>query len=152
MPLRLGTPMPALDGATEWLNHEGQPEKVRTKATLIHFWAVSCHICHETMDDVMRIRNEYEKDGLRTIAIHMPRFEADANVDKVKQDIGKYHITQAVGLDHLMKVAQSFENEYVPAFFLFDEEGNLKYRAAGDKGFTKVEPKVREVLGLPPMG
>lgn len=131
MPMRLGTPMPGLDGAIGWLNSEGEPKAEPARATLIHFWAVSCHICHETMNDLMCIRNKYEKDGLRTIAIHMPRYESDASEEKVQEDINTYHITQPVGLDHMLKVAESFQNEYVPAFFLFDQEGNLKYRASG---------------------
>lgn len=149
MPMRLGTPMPSLDGATEWLNSEGMPQLASGHVTLIHFWAVSCHICHETMDDVVKMKEQYASDGLQLVAIHMPRFDADVNVDKVKQDIEQYHMTQPIGLDHHKLIATQFENEYVPAFFVFDKEGNLTFRAAGDKGFQKVEPKIRAALGLP---
>ncbi|MCL6548235.1 MAG: TlpA family protein disulfide reductase [Alicyclobacillus sp.] len=149
MPMRLGTSMPSLDGATEWLNSEGAPRLETGKVTLIHFWAVSCHICHETMDEVMRIKREYEPQGLQTVAIHLPRMEEDTQVDRVKADIETYQITQPVGLDHNRAIADRFENEYVPAFFVFGQDGTLKFRAAGDKGFQKVEPKIREALGLP---
>lgn len=149
MPMRLGTLMPELSGAVEWWNTDSQPSREEGTVTLVHFWAVSCHICHETMDDVVRIKNQYAKDGLRTIAIHMPRFEADTDVEKVKADVEKYNITQPLGLDHLHKISNQFDNEYVPAFFIFGSDGTLKYRAAGDKGFQKVEPKIREALNLP---
>ncbi len=149
MPMRLGTPMPSLDGATEWLNTDHEPELSKGKVTLVHFWAVSCHICHETMDDVVKMKEKYADQGLQTVAIHMPRFDSDVDVDKVEKDIETYHMTQPIGLDHQKKIATQFENEYVPAFFVFDEEGKLKFRAAGDKGFQKVEPKIREALGLP---
>lgn len=149
MPMRLGTPMPELTGATEWLNADGQPSLAEGKVTLIHFWAVSCHICHETMPDVMKMVEKYKSEGLQTVAIHMPRYESDADKEKVLQDIAEYHMTQPVGLDHQMKVSGNFQNEYVPAFYVFSEDGTLKFRAAGDKGFQKVEPKIREALGLP---
>jgi thiol-disulfide isomerase/thioredoxin len=149
MPMRLGTPMPSLQGATEWLNSDGEPKLEPGKVTLIHFWSVSCHICHETMNDVVAIKNRYAGEGLQTVAIHMPRFDADVDVEKVKQDIAEFHMDQPVGLDHRKAIATRFENEYVPAFFVFDKEGNLKFRAAGDRGFQKVEPKIREALGLP---
>ncbi|WP_067932345.1 TlpA disulfide reductase family protein [Alicyclobacillus kakegawensis] len=152
MPMRLGTAMPSLDGATEWLNSDGQPRVEPGKVTFIHFFAVSCHICHETMNDVVAIRNRYKDQGLQTIAIHMPRQQEDVDKDKVLRDIAEYHIEQPVGLDHRMQVAERFENEYVPAFFVFGEDGTLKFRAAGDKGFQKVEPKIREALGLPVEG
>lgn len=150
MPMRLGTPMPSLEGATDWWNAEGMPALQTGKVTLVHFWAVSCHICHETMNDVLAIKEKYEKEGLQVIALHMPRYEEDTNIDRVKGDVAEYHISQPVGLDHEHTIANQFENEYVPAFFVFGTDGTLKFRAAGDKGFQKVEPKVREALGLPP--
>lgn len=148
MPMRLGTDMPTLDGATEWFNNDGMPEIEPGKVTLIHFWAVSCHICHETMPDVMKIKETYEPQGLQVVAVHMPRYDADVSVEKVQEDMDKYEMSQPIGLDHRKALATRFENEYVPAFFLFDKEGKLKFRAAGDKGFQKVEPKIREALGL----
>lgn len=146
MPMRLGTPMPALEGAVEWLN--GQPTLEPGKVTLIHFWAVSCHICHETMPDVVRIREEYALHGLQTVAVHMPRYEADTDIEKVKRDLAEYGISQPCAVDSQHAIAQRFENEYVPAFFVFGTDGTLKFRTAGDKGFAKVEPKIREALGL----
>ncbi|QSO54368.1 redoxin domain-containing protein [Alicyclobacillus curvatus] len=148
MPMRLGTEMPSLEGVTEWFNSEGAPTLEKDKVTLIHFWAVSCHICHETMNDVMNIINKYQSEGLQAVALHMPRYEEDVDVDKVKVDMQEYHMTQPIGLDHQHQVTNRFENEYVPAFFVFGKDGTLKFRAAGDKGFLKVEPKVREALGL----
>lgn len=142
--------MPSLDGATAWINTSGQPNVESDKVTLVHFWAVSCHICHETMADVVKMKEQYEPEGLQTIAIHMPRYETDTDVEKVKHDIGEYGITQPVGVDSEHAVTNRFENEYVPAFFIFGKDGTLKFRAAGDKGFQKVEPKLREALGLPP--
>src|SRR5579875_3034860 len=149
MPMRLGTQMPTLDGATGWLNTAAQPALQPGRVTLIHFWAVSCHICHETMDAVVAMKDRYEPEGLQVVAVHMPRFEEDADEARVQNDIAEYHITQPVALDHERAIADRFENEYVPAFFLFGSDGTLKFRAAGDKGFLKVEPKIREALGLP---
>ncbi|CAM3888212.1 thioredoxin-like domain-containing protein [Alicyclobacillus pomorum] len=152
MPMRLGTEMPSLEGATHWMNASEAPVLESGKVTLVHFWAVSCHICHETMNDVIAIRDKYQDKGLQTVAIHMPRYEEDTNLERVKRDIAEYAITQPVGVDNEHRIANRFENEYVPAFFVFGTDGKLKFRAAGDKGFQKVEPKIREALGLPEVG
>jgi thiol-disulfide isomerase/thioredoxin len=143
--------MPSLDGANEWWNAQGQPEIQPGKVTLIHFWAVSCHICHETMNDIVGMAKRYESDGLQVVALHMPRYETDTDVEKVRQDVQDYQMFQPIGLDHGHAITNRFENEYVPAFFVFDREGQLKFRAAGDRGLQKVEPKIREALGLPPL-
>jgi thiol-disulfide isomerase/thioredoxin len=138
--------MPSLEGATQWFN--GEPKLAEGKVTFVHFWAVSCHICHETMPEVVRLRDEYGAHGLQTVAIHMPRMEEDTNVARVEQDIEKYGITQPCAVDNQHAIAGRFENEFAPAFFIFGTDGALKFRAAGDKGFQKVEPKLREALGL----
>jgi len=148
MPMRLGTEMPILDGATAWLNSDGEPSLRADKVTLVHFWAVSCHICHETMNDVVAMKNKYESHGLQVVAIHMPRYEEDVDGDRVQADVAKYNISQPVAMDHEHVITNRFENEYVPAFFVFGADHALKFRAAGDKGFLKVEPKIRAALGL----
>jgi thiol-disulfide isomerase/thioredoxin len=139
--------MPSLDGAT-WFQPEGGPKIEAAPVTMIHFWAVSCHICHETMDQVSAMRDKYAPHGLQTIAFHLPRMEEDIDLEKIKRDVEQFNMTQPIGLDHERLIADRFENEYVPAFFIFNAKGELAFRAAGDKGFAKVETKIREVLGL----
>ena len=135
MPMRLGSPMPPLEGATGSYNAEGfDPGALAGHPTLVHFWSVSCHICHEVMDEVLRYRDLYQPKGLRVVAIHMPKEEGDLDTAKVERDIRQYGITQPVLLDHRHALAQAFQNQFVPAFFLFDAQGNLFFRAAGDKG------------------
>jgi thiol-disulfide isomerase/thioredoxin len=146
MPMRLGTPMPELSGATEWLNGSFQPEAYKGAPTLVHFWAVSCHICHETMPDLIRYRDEWVGQGLKVVGIHMPRQESDTDLEKVKQDIQTYGISHLVGIDNRHAVANAFQNEFVPAFFLFDQHGNLFFRAAGDKGFERLKPKLDSMM------
>jgi len=150
VPLRLGAPMPSLEGAVEWWHTDGSaPVLGLDKVTLVHFWAVSCHICHETMAEVIAIRERYLPQGLQVVALHMPRSPEDTDLRLVRDDVQAYGITQPVGLDHLHKVAERFQNEYVPAFFVFGRDGTLVFRAAGDKGFQKVEPKIRTALSMP---
>ena len=149
MPMRLGTPLPSLEGATWWWHTAGGPPALgAARATLVHFWAVSCHICHETMDDVVAMADRYRSEGLQVVALHLPRMPEDADEARVQGDIESYHMEQPVGLDHLHRVADRFENLYVPAFFVFGPDGRLMFRAAGDKGFLKVEPKIQAALGL----
>lgn len=150
MPMRLGSDLPSLDGATEWLNlsdvQKDSLQHLKGNPLLIHFWAVSCHICHETMPSLLAYRDAYQPKGLQVVAIHMPRQEEDTDVDKVKADLEKYLITQPVAVDNQHLLAKAFQNEYVPAFFLFDKAGQLFFRTAGDKGFEKLQPKIEQLL------
>ncbi|MCG0239236.1 MAG: redoxin domain-containing protein [Firmicutes bacterium] len=146
MPMRLGTPLPSLAGATEWLG--GGPPDLTERPVLIHFWSVSCHICHQTMPALLSYRERYGPQGLVFIGVHMPRFESETDVAKVQADIARFGIAHPVAVDNQHALAEAFQNEYVPAFFLFDREGKLFFRTAGDKGFEKLEGKIQQLLGL----
>lgn len=146
MPMRLGTAFPGLEGATEWLNESEKPELVDGKPILIHFWAVSCHICHETLPQVVEYRDTYVPQGLQLVSVHMPRQESDTDVAKVRVDMSQFGLTQPIAVDNRHRMAGAYQNEFVPAYFLFDAEGKLKFRAAGDKGLQNVGRKLEEMF------
>lgn len=149
MPMRLGTPFPGLEGATEWLVVDRPPNIEIGRPILIHFWAVSCHICHETLPNLLAYRDRFVPKGLQLVSIHMPRQEADTDVEKVKKDIQEFGMHHPVAVDNLHRIADLYQNQFVPAFFLFDTEGHLKFRAAGDRGLQNVEKKLEELFAEP---
>jgi len=139
MPLRLGTPRPDLAGATEWINREPDPEALTGVPVLVHFWAVSCHICHENMPALAAWRERYGPLGLAVVAIHMPRQESDTDVERVREDVRALGLTEPCAIDNTHALADAFDNRFVPAYFLFDREGRLRSRAAGDAGLAMLE-------------
>ena len=140
MPMRIGDAMPTLDGATTWFNgsYEDTIEQIKGKPTLVHFWAVSCGICKEKMPQLHDLTRKYEELGLQTVAIHMPRYEADTDLDTVNEAMHDNHITEPTAVDSLHKLKDSFQNEqgWVPVYYLFDADGKLKTRAAGEFGVS----------------
>jgi len=138
MPMRIGDPMPSFDGATTWFNGswEDLQEHIKGKPTLVHFWAVSCGICKDKMPQLREIISKYGEQGLQTIAVHMPRYEADTDLDTVNEAMTSNNITEPTAVDSLHKLKDAFQNEqgWVPVYFLFDAEGKLKTRAAGEFG------------------
>src|SRR5919112_4336544 len=143
MPMRIGTEMPKLDGATEWFGgtQAHAEAEAEGKPTLVHFWAVSCGICKENMPRVAAWRDERAAEGLRVIAVHMPRYEADTDTEKVREAVSLYNITEPCAVDNEHRLRDAFQNEqgYVPAYYLFDGEGKLRSFAAGGGGLGKVE-------------
>ena len=148
MPMRVDAPLPSLEGATEWFNGQVKRGDLVGHPTVIHFWSVSCHICKETMPGVVEWKDRYAPAGLRMVGVHVPRQGEDADAAQVRQVMDRFHMTQPVALDHDLTISQAFQNEYVPAFYVFDKEGKLRFRAGGDKGFQMVEGRIRRVCGL----
>lgn len=138
MPMKIGDTIPTFEGATEWLNElqETADDFVKDAPTLVYFWATSCGICKENMPKLRELKNKYKAHGLKTVAIHMPRYEADTNLETVKENIEKYCIDDVCAIDNQHKLKDAFLNEqgWVPVYYLFDRDGKLKSRAAGEFG------------------
>ena len=138
MPMRIGDAIPTFEGATEWLNElqETADDFVKGAPTIVYFWATSCGICKENMPKFQELRDKYKVYGLKTVAIHLPRYEADTNLEIVKETIEKYCIDDVCAIDNQHKLKDAFLNEqgWVPVYYLFDAEGKLKSRSAGEFG------------------
>lgn len=152
MPMRIGTPMPSLEGATEWLSGSAEEilKETEGKPVLVHFWSLSCGMCKDNLPRVAEWREKYGAAGLSLIAIHMPRFPADTNVDDVREAVDKYGIIEPRAIDNEHKLRDAFQNEhgYVPAYYLFDEQHKLKSFAAGEYGVKVIEPALERLMGV----
>lgn len=150
MPMRIGTQMPSLDGATEWFGATQAHAEAESAGhpTLVHFWSVSCGTCKENMPRVAEWREQRGAQGLRVIAVHMPRYEADTDVEAVREAISRYDITEPCAVDNQHKLREAFQNEqgYVPAYYLFDAEGKLRCFAAGERGLNMIAPALERLL------
>ncbi|MEP7271241.1 MAG: redoxin domain-containing protein [Acidobacteriota bacterium] len=151
MALRIGTEMPDFSGATEWLtgSQSETSSAIEGHPTLVHFWSVSCGICKENMPRVAEWREEKREAGLRVVAVHMPRYPADTDINAVRAALIQYGITEPCAVDNEHKLRDAFKNDhgYVPAYYLFDAQGKLKGFAAGERGISLIAPAIERVLG-----
>lgn len=144
--MKLRDQMPELTGATQWLNGDTTKEAlIGEKPTLIHFWSISCHLCKEAMPNINNFRDEYA-DKLNVVAVHMPRSEDDLNIEEIKSVAAEHGITQPIFVDSEHKLTEAFENQYVPAYYVFDKEGQLRHFQAGGSGMKMLEKRVNRVL------
>lgn len=148
--MRIGTVVPVLDGATEWFNGTQAHAEAESKGkpALVHFWSVSCGICKDNLPRVSQWREDLRDQGLRVIAVHMPRYEADTDVEAVREAISTYGITEPCAVDNEHKLRDAFQNDhgYVPAYYLFDAEGKLKSFAAGERGLDMLKSALERMM------
>jgi thiol-disulfide isomerase/thioredoxin len=142
--------MPSLDGATEWFGGtqaHAEAEAVG-RPTLVHFWSMSCGICKDNMPRISEWRDGLKESGLHVIAVHMPRYESDTDVDGVRDAIATYSITESCAVDNEHKLREAFQNDqgYVPAYYLFDAEGKLRGFAAGERGLDLLKATLDRVM------
>jgi thiol-disulfide isomerase/thioredoxin len=147
MGLRMDAQMPSIEGGTEWFNSPALTNKdLAGGTTLVHFWAISCGSCKESLPDVTRWFEKYSSQGLKIVSVHMPRQESDTNVEAVKEAIKDYDVKQPCVVDNWHTITDAFENKYVPAFYIFDNQSKLRHFQAGEKAAKMVEPVIERVL------
>lgn len=151
MGMRIGTERPSLVGATEWFGGTQASAEAQAEGhpTLIHFWSMSCGTCKDNMPRVAEWRDQLKEQGLRVIAVHMPRYEADTDAEAVREAIANYNIIEPCAVDNGHKLKDAFQNEqgYVPAYYLFDGEGKLRSFAAGERGLDLLKSTLDRVMG-----
>lgn len=146
--MRLREELPDFPGITEWVNGQVTKAELAGSPVLVHFWSVSCYMCKESMPNINEWRDKYAANGLKVVGIHMPRSEADTNIETIKETIAQYNLTHPIAIDNEMKTVDAFQNEYVPAFYLFDENLQLRHFQAGEKGLNLVKKRLFRILGI----
>jgi len=149
MPLRTGSDLPSLDGVATWINGSAaKAEELAGKPLLVHFWSLSCSICHNVAEDVAKWQAEYGPRGLEVISVHQPRSADELDIAKVTQDaLGPMSLTWPCAIDNEHTLVQRFENQFVPAYYVFDHDHKLVHRQAGDRGFERLHDKIGDLLG-----
>jgi thiol-disulfide isomerase/thioredoxin len=147
MAMRSGAPLPELTGATEWIN--GEPPNLTGIPVLVHFWAMSCPICHDNMATVAEWREKYREAGLQVVGVHMPRQQEDTDINAVRAEAASLGITEPCAIDNEHTIGERFENQLWPAYFLFDGEGRMRGRAAGYAGLKMIEAPLKRLFELP---
>jgi thiol-disulfide isomerase/thioredoxin len=150
MPLPFETELPIFTGATQWLNEEAEP-KQQSRPVIVQFWAISCPICKMNAPRLQSFLDTYHEQGLQLISVHMPRSEADMDVEKVKAAVEELGLTGPCAIDNDHTLGDRFQTGGVwPCYFLFDAEGKLRSRAAGALGIKMAENSLKRLLELEP--
>jgi thiol-disulfide isomerase/thioredoxin len=150
MALRMRSPLPSLEGAAAWLNGEPNADELRGKPVVVSFWSQSCYICHETAEQFNAWREKYAQQGVAFVSIHQPRSEAELDVDLVTKDAREeMKLTQPVAIDNEHALVDRFENQFVPAYYVFNRAHQLRHFQAGGKGFERLEAAIQRVLEEP---
>ena len=150
MAMKIGTQLPSLEGATEWIGATQAHAEAESVGhpTLIHFWSVSCDVCKENLPYVALLRDKKKDQGLRVIGVHLPRYESDVNAEAVRDLVSRYGMTEPMALDHMHKLRDAFQNDegYVPAYYLFDAEGKLRGSGVGRRGLEVLKPALERIF------
>ncbi len=138
---------PALAGLTNWTN--GPPltlQQLRGKVVLVDFWTYSCINCIRSLPYLENWYQTYQAEGLVVLGIHAPEFSFERNPANVRTAVTKDDITYPVALDNDYATWNAFHNQYWPADYLIDKQGNVRRVYAGEGQYKETEQAIRDLL------
>ena len=145
----LGTAPEIVPGGGEWFNSDpltiaGQVEE--GNVTLIDFWTYTCINCIRTFPYLRAWDSEYRDKGLTIIGVHAPEFPFEKDADNVAGAIEDFDIEYPVVQDNELGTWNAFANQYWPAKYLIDAEGNVRYVHFGEGDYGTTERAIRSLL------
>jgi predicted Ser/Thr protein kinase len=149
--MKLDSKLPSLAAATEWLNRAtAEPRETETKGhpTLVHFWSLSSDTSKTNLAQVAQLRDQRKREGLRVVAIHSPQSEAEKDARTVREAAERLNVAEPCALDNRDRWRTAFANgpDDLPAYYLFDHEGNLRGSTTGANGVDEIEDQLDQML------
>ena len=143
-------PAPNFTGVTAWLNTPGgKPLSLRAlrgKVVLVDFWTYSCINCQRTLPHVEAWYREYAKDGFVVVGVHAPEFAFEHVVSNVRAQAAALGVRYPVAIDDNYATWNAYDNEYWPADYLIDAQGDVRHVHFGEGDYAGTEQLIRQLL------
>lgn len=142
-------PAANIQGIMAWINSPPiNISKLRGRVVIVDFWTYSCINCIRTIPFLNALQSTYGKDGLVIIGVHTPEFQFEHNLTNVEDAVKRFNITYPVALDNNYSTWDAYGNEYWPADYVIDKNGNIRYESFGETptSFNQTQQIVRAML------
>ncbi len=149
--LRNFGPAPDFTGITKWLNTPGSRplslRGLRGKVVLVDFWTYSCVNCIRTLPYLKAWYARYHRDGLVIVGVHTPEFAFEHVVANVQRAVHEHGIAYPVAVDDNYGTWDAWGNQYWPADYLIDRNGDVRDAHFGEGAYAKTQDDIRLLLG-----
>jgi thiol-disulfide isomerase/thioredoxin len=133
--------------ATRWVNSTPlTAEALRGRVVLVDFWEYTCINWIRTLPYVKAWNRNYAELGLVVIGVHAPEFEFGKRAENIDRGIRDHDLTYPIALDNDFAIWHALGNNAWPAKYLFDAQGKLMKRWAGEGRYDEIEAEIRRLL------
>ncbi len=138
---------PDFAGITHWLNSKPvHMQQLRGKVVLIDFWTYTCINCLRTLPYVTAWDRKYHDRGLVIVGVHTPEFGFEKETGNVRDAIARNGIHYPVAQDNDYGTWNAWGNQFWPAKYLIDADGQVRYTHFGEGGYATTEGAIRSLL------
>jgi thiol-disulfide isomerase/thioredoxin len=139
--------LPALDGATGWLNSPPLgAAQLGGKVVLVDIWTYTCINWLRTLPYVRAWADRYTPRGLVVIGVHTPEFEFEHDADNVRRAVQDMRVSYPVAIDNDYAVWGAFDNHYWPALYFVDAHGHIRHHQFGEGEYEQSEMIIQQLL------
>lgn len=143
-----GPAAPEFTGIKEWINSDPLTiEGLRGKVVLVDFWTYSCINCIRTQPYLNAWYEQYHDQGFEIVGVHAPEFAFERESANVQRAVVDAEIKYPVALDNDFKTWAAYHNNYWPAKYLIDQDGNVVWSHFGEGEYEEAEEQIRKLLG-----
>jgi cytochrome c biogenesis protein CcdA/thiol-disulfide isomerase/thioredoxin len=145
-----GDRAPEIVGTQRWFNtKDGRSltlRELRGKVVLIDFWTYSCINCIRTLPYLKAWDERYRDDGLVIVGMHAPEFPFERDAGNVGRAVRDNGIRYPVAQDNDFATWRAYENQFWPAKYVIDAEGEIRYTHFGEGEYEQTEAVIRDLL------
>ncbi len=144
-PVEVDKPAPAYRSVTA-SGDSVSLEGLRGKPVLLNVWATWCHPCRDEIPELQRLYERYRGRGLELVGVSV---DAVGDEEAINAFARRYGMTYPIWRDPNENVSTSFLVVGVPATFLIDRSGVLRWKKTGpiDRGDTALTAAIERALG-----
>lgn len=139
---------PDFTGGTKWLNPQQTVHlsDLKGKVVLVDFWTYTCINCIRTLPHVTHWYDTYKDKGFVVIGVHTPEFEFEHDTSNVISAIKQFNIHYPVVQDNNYGIWNDYSNQYWPAEYLIDAQGNIRHTHFGEGEYDQTENFIVKLL------
>jgi cytochrome c biogenesis protein CcdA/thiol-disulfide isomerase/thioredoxin len=138
---------PDFAGISHWLNTSPLTiGSLRGKVVLVDFWTYSCINCLRTLPHLEDWDRAYRSKGLVIVGVHTPEFGFEHDLGNVTAATKRLDVRYPVALDNDYKTWNAYSNQYWPAEYLIDQNGDVRHIHFGEGDYAGTERDIRLLL------
>ncbi len=138
---------PELKGLGRWFNSDPLTiASLKGKVILVHFWTFECINCIHTLPAIQGYWEKYREKPFVILGVHTPEFTFEKSADHLRDAIKKDGLTYPVVQDNDFATWNAFGNQYWPAAYIIDAQGNIRYQHFGEGEYDTMDKVIRDLL------
>ena len=99
-----------------------------------------------TLPYVTKLHEKYKDKGLVIVGIHTPEFPFERSASNVEAALKRHGIAYPVAQDNNFGTWRAYSNQYWPAQYIVDRNGQIVYTHAGEGAYEEMDRLIGKLL------